>query len=153
MLNKLLPFGLVAAWVLLIFSLSSHDAQTSSQLSGGITQSLIDFIENIQPNFSERVDVDGFHGFIRSVAHFKLYFILGVWSVNALSAFFNDWFRLVVDATLFALVIAVFDEINQRSVPGRVMSMTDVFIDTLGALVGATLLVIVFMKVKKMNIT
>ncbi len=144
--NRILSIMLVMAWMALIFTLSSHDAEQSSELSSGVTDAIIRIIENLEPNIRERIDMTAFHGFIRSLAHFAIYFVLGIFSANMFSQFFRDWFRIAVDGALFTLVVATFDEIYQSTVPGRAMMLSDVFIDTLGGLLGVTLLVLMIFK-------
>jgi len=149
MSKKILPVVLVLSWVALIFSFSAQDATTSSDLSGGLVNGLIGFIEVFEPDFSQRFDVSRLHGFIRSAAHFSLYFVLGFYAANAVRTYFTDWFRVWVDAALFGLVIGVFDEMYQYTVPGRAMSMGDILIDFAGAICGAGAFVLLVYKLMK----
>jgi len=149
MVHKTAPFLLVVAWVALIVSFSAQPGSASGELSGGLTRTIIAFIEIFEPDFSDRFDMAVFHTFIRKSAHFFLYFFLGIWTMNALRTFFSDWFRLVTDATLFALIIAIGDEMLQRFVPGRVMAMNDILIDTAGALTGTLIFALIIFKVKR----
>lgn len=147
--NQGLSIGLVFVWIGLIFSFSSQDAQTSSALSGSFVESIVGAIEIFEPNFSDRFDTRVLHSFIRSSAHFFLFFFLGIFSLNALRIFFTDWFRLVVDATLFSMIIGITDEIYQSFIPGRAMMIEDIFIDTVGAFVGSVFLAFFIFKVQK----
>ncbi len=147
-LNKSLSIVLMVVWIALIFSFSSQEASESSAVSNTFLNGFINAIEFFEPDFSDRFDMSVFHGLIRGAAHFFLYFFLGVFSFNVFSIFFSDWFRLVVDATLFSMVVGIFDEIYQSFVPGRAMMIEDIFIDTVGALFGSVLMALVIFKGK-----
>ena len=73
---------------------------------------------------------------IRKFAHFIIYFLLGI---SASSMFFqfqtqkNKSFAL---AFIYCLVYAISDELHQYFVIGRSARVTDVFIDSAGALCG-----------------
>ena len=149
MKQRVLPFLLVLSWLALIFSFSAQDAATSSHLSGGIVGGLVGIIEILEPDFSLRFDVTRLHGFIRNAAHFSLYFVLGVYVANLMRTFFSDWFRVGVDASLFALVVGIFDEMYQYTVPGRAMSMGDILIDFAGAIAGVGLYILFVYKLIK----
>ncbi len=143
---KVLSITLVLSWIALIFSFSMQDAYVSSEVSKGFTKDIIRVIGFLSQDIALAIDLDTFHAMLRSFAHFILYFFLGLWVVSALKYYFNDWFRLLIDSTLFGLIIAIFDELYQSMVPGRVMSMNDIFIDTLGVLLGSILMVLVVFK-------
>jgi len=152
MMSKHLSKGMVFSWILLILSFSYQDGETSSELSTTFVDTLIGVIEVFEPNFQDRFDIASIHGLIRGLAHFSLYFVLGIFSAHMFHQHFKDWFRIGVDATLFALVIAIFDEMFQSFIPGRAMTLNDVFIDALGALIGAALYVFLTFKIFKDNL-
>lgn len=147
-LNKGLSFLLLFVWIGLIFSFSSQDASESSEMSNHFLNVFINVIEWFEPEFSDRFDMSVFHGIIRGLAHFFLYFFLGIFSFNVFHIFFKDWFRLVVDATLFSMVVGIFDEIYQSFVPGRALMMEDILIDTLGAFLGSSLIALIIFRGK-----
>jgi len=150
--NHGLKLLLLVVWIWVIFSFSSHDATVSSELSGSVLNTVVGLIEIFEPDFSNRFDLSGFHRFLRSGAHFYLYFFLGVFSFNAFHIFFKDWFRLSVDAILFSLVVGIFDEIYQSFIPGRAMMLEDILIDGLGAFFGVLLIALIQFKFKKPKI-
>ena len=51
-------------------------------------------------------------------------------------------------ALLLSIMYACYDEYRQLSVPGRSGSIKDVFIDSLGALTGITLIFIIILAIK-----
>jgi VanZ family protein len=77
---------------------------------------------------------------VRKCAHFIEYFILGI----LLFMGFKDINRLKQTfgiSLLLGVIYAATDEIHQYFIPGRAMSIKDVFIDSLGVLTGLCLLV------------
>ncbi len=147
--NQGVSIGLVFVWIGLIFSFSSQDAQTSSALPGSFVESIVGAIEIFEPNFSDRFDTRVLHSFIRSSAHFFLFFFLGIFSLNALRIFFTDWFRLVVDATLLALITSVALNLYGALYKNTMFSMSDIFINGLGALMGTIFLAFLLFKEQK----
>ncbi len=150
-MTKILPKALLISWVLLILSFSYQDGPTSSDMSSSFTGAIIRVIEVFEPDFQMRFDMDGFHSFVRGLAHFGLYLVLGVFAANMFHQHFSDWFRVGVDASLLALIVAIGDEMFQSTVPGRAMTMNDVFIDTLGAVFGVSFYLLVWFKVLKVK--
>lgn len=76
------------------------------------------------------------HQFLRKYAHFFIYFFLGMIVKNALSVSGIKGFNAFAIALGVCAFYAVTDEIHQIFVPGRRALVTDVLIDSAGALVG-----------------
>lgn len=121
----ILPLG----WMLLIFIFSHQPGNESAELSGGITQLILNLFGAVNIRLDETV----LHGMIRSIAHFTIFFILGqLWYITLR---FRD-----IPASRSALVsfaicfsYALFDEAHQYFVPGRACELKDVMMDSLGA--------------------
>lgn len=131
---------LVIAWMGTIFYLSHQPANTSSELSSGITQIVVGIIETIIP-FIE-IDLDVWHFLIRKSAHFIAYFLLGIFIVHALIVSRMQVFQSGLLAIIISLLYAISDEIHQLYIPGRSGEVRDVIIDTLGASTGVLLFVL-----------
>jgi VanZ family protein len=65
--------------------------------------------------------------------------MLGILVVNALTASGVKGFKGIVIAFLICVLYAVSDEVHQLYVPGRGCQITDVLIDSGGALAGISL--------------
>lgn len=85
--------------------------------------------------------------FVRKLAHFSIYMLLGACSYSAL--LFSDvkkgskWLTSLAVCAMYASL----DEIHQYFIPGRSMRITDVMIDSAGALAGiiaVRLIIIIF---------
>lgn len=122
-------------WLILIFSLSHQDGDTSSQLSNWVV-SILEFL-HIDPETLRQPFVKTL---VRKAAHMTEYFIL-----------FLLFFRLIktqkplktslISSFLFTVAYAASDEFHQVFIPGRVGTILDVGIDSLGALIALFLCV------------
>ena len=85
--------------------------------------------------------------FIRKFAHLFVFFIFGLLIVRAL---FNKMDRSLLASILSLLLVIIyagFDELHQMYTGGRTPLLTDVYIDTIGGLIG----IITYMFVIKRN--
>ena len=127
MKNKL-NIILVLIWMLLIFLMSSYNANMSSEQSGVI----VNFIANIlNINNLELLSL-----IIRKLAHYTEYLILGLLLVNLLKDYHNKYLLI---SLIICILYATSDEIHQLFVPGRSCQFLDILIDTLGSITGTYL--------------
>ena len=126
----------------MIFSLSSQNADESSETSGSLIASLA---EIFYPDFDgltgeEQEQVIGSFQFIaRKTAHFSIYGVLGFLSFLTFVSYRR--LRLISRLSLSAavcLAYAISDEIHQLFVAGRSCELRDVCIDFCGALLAIT---------------
>ena len=146
-MKKFLVFMLVVCSIGGMYYFSSQDAQ----VSGSQSQLVVRFIDKIrdkvtlqdeklikiQTKIYEKLKGFGSKSYIvRKMAHFSIY---------ALTK------KLILSssiALLLSIMYACYDEYRQLSVPGRSGSIKDVFIDSLGALTGITLIFIIILAIK-----
>lgn len=133
-LNKIIKIILLILWMILIFLLSNQTGAESSGLSDGIiSKTICKFVTNCNPEVYSFI--------VRKMAHFALYFILGIFSqIN----FKNDR-EGVINAILLCTIYAIFDEIHQMFVGNRSGEVRDIIIDSLGSLFG----ILIFYKLRK----
>lgn len=128
--------------MVMIFLFSSQPATKSNELSTGFTRVLIEILGKILPVEIETStiikSVGQLNHYIRKFAHFSVYLVLGilVWRALTNSKYKNKKF---ITALIICVIYAATDELHQLFVPGRGGQLKDVFIDSLGALVGITL--------------
>ncbi len=126
----------------MIFLFSAQPATKSNELSTGFTRVLIEILGKILPVEIETStiikSVGQLNHYIRKFAHFSVYLVLGilVWRALTKSKYKNKKF---ITALIICVIYAATDELHQLFVPGRGGQLKDVFIDSLGALVGITL--------------
>ncbi len=130
---------LTIIWMVVIFSFSAKDADESGRASNtvGLTIGRI-FVtefekmpEDMQLAFAEKVDYP-----IRKTAHALEYMVLGLLITG--SIYSSRLSRIVVFLISWALttLYATSDEFHQLFVPGRSGEIRDVCIDSVGAIAG-----------------
>ncbi len=135
-LKIILNYVALISWMLLIFWFSSQGGIDSSQLSDGILMRLVHFIEKMTGDvLNNKTLLDLFAFLIRKLAHFTLYFVLGILWMRVLKEHSISIPRQMIYAMLFCLVYACSDEIHQLFVEGRSGQVRDVCIDFIGCCV------------------
>lgn len=129
---------LVILYILFIFSNSLQNGNSSGNLSAEITHYVMKLIQSR----NIIIPFDLLHHFIRKLAHFSEYWILGVLTVIALhhKPLFHPSF---LNFILFLIAPPCMDEGIQHFVPGRYGCFSDVCIDMSGFLCGALFLYII----------
>ena len=130
---------LTLLWMGFIFLMSAQTGETSAELSGSITETIVSIITPDYDSLSESEQmalVDGWHTVVRKTAHFCEYAVLGVllfysFLYSSLSMRYAALF-----AVLVAVLYAAGDEWHQSFVDCRGPSLADVGIDSLGAVFG-----------------
>lgn len=130
---KQIAWMAVACWMGFIFLLSHQPAHVSNELSQGIAKSIA---ENVDLATNEDFDLGNFNHMIRKNAHFFLYFILGNIVVFTLQKVGVRGMKGILLAIVICVCFAITDEWHQLFVPGRGAQISDVVIDSCGAIVG-----------------
>mgnify|MGYP003939114351 FL=1 len=126
--------------MMLIFFLSAQSAVESSALSTKVTELILGLINRVVPAFSSSMtDYAYLNRVIRKLAHFLLYLVLGLLTTRALRKNGITGMKPLVLAVIICALYAVTDELHQMFVPGRSSQISDVILDTVGGLAGATL--------------
>ncbi len=118
------------SWVLvvicmgIIFSLSAQNGEESTKLSHSFVMA-----------FFERLGLTIDEGFLRSCAHCLEFMGLSVLIFNAVYATFETKLTPVF-AFVGTVLYAVTDEIHQIFVPDRAFQLSDILVDSTGALIG-----------------
>lgn len=132
MKNKrvIIDWGLLIAWMLLIFLMSNQQGEVSSKQSDLVIKvfSLIG------------IDLNSYLGavatfIVRKAAHFTEYFILYCFSIRVLKQYIEIK-RARIYCLFIVLGYAITDEVHQYFVPGREMALRDVLIDFSGGVFG-----------------
>ena len=127
-------WGLVIVWMSGIFLLSHQRASESSELSRIITKLLYSVAYRIFPQID--FDFTTLSFIVRKAAHFIAYLILGCLVMNGFIDKKIPATKWLGWALVVCVLYAVSDEIHQLYVPGRAGQVRDVFIDSVGALMG-----------------
>ena len=132
---------LIIIWMIIIFMFSNQSATQSSKLSDSLIDNTIVKVYEIfngKVNKEQRAKIiDNYSYFIRKLAHFTLYFILGILCFT----FFKDFTKhYVIYSIMVCFLYAVSDEIHQMFSIERGPGVIDVLIDTLGSLASIIIL-------------
>lgn len=142
----------------IIFSFSNKVADYSSEQSGRIVKfisEIIPGIKNMQEPEKTIFIEETLTTIVRKTAHFSIYTLLGVLSMNFALTFETKEYKKAIIVFLFCIFYAITDEIHQFFILGRSCELRDVCIDSLGALTGIVLTVIVtklYRKIKENKI-
>lgn len=93
-----------------------------------------------------------FKSFVRKTAHFFIFCGLGFLALCTLRSYYGKpHIRVYVSAWLFCVFCAVCDEFHQLFVPGRGAQLSDVCLDSAGALVGVLLVFLLLLLRKSLR--
>ncbi len=115
---------LVTVCMGIIFYLSAQNGEESSELSSSFVTAILEYL---------KISVD--EGLLRSFAHMLEFTGFAVLLFNAV---YSTWNLKITPAIAFAgtVAYAITDEIHQIFVPGRAFQLTDILVDSAGALIG-----------------
>ena len=128
---------LLVLWMGFIFSMSSENAEKSSNTSGQTIRVVLSAV----PGFEEQPEevkvniIEKLQFIVRKSAHFIGYMILGILA-SGLILYYGNINKKYPLAFLICVIYAISDEIHQLFVPGRSGQVRDVLIDSAGSLLG-----------------
>ncbi len=126
---------LVILWMIVIFMFSNQPADESSNPSNGfINNTIIRIYEVFNDNLTEgekEYILEKYSMPIRKLAHFTVYFILGILVYICLKDYNVN--RIIIYSLMVCFIYACTDEIHQYFIVGRYCSIIDVVIDTMGS--------------------
>lgn len=123
---------ILISWILvlicmgIIFSLSAQIAEDSQELSDSLISSLFKLL-----------GIELKSGFVRTMAHMLEFLGLSLLVFNAVYSTWNLKLTPII-AFIGTSFYAITDEIHQIFVPGRAFQISDILVDSTGALIGVT---------------
>jgi len=136
----------VILWMVLIFSLSAQPASESSSLSGQTIRKVAEFtipnFNNISHEQQTSIIADLQHT-ARKTAHMLIYLALGALCTSVLSQYALKIKMRLIGAIAICAGYAITDELHQLFVKGRSAQISDVCIDSCGAMIGIILVMLV----------
>lgn len=132
--------------MVIIFLFSTESGEISADRSSSLKTALLNLLSPVLPD----IIIDFLNAHIRQLAHFTLYFALGLTSSIAI----REWYILhsskkALTLCTYAIALgicvlyAISDELHQYFVPGRSCRIIDIAIDTSGALLSNTLVYVI----------
>lgn len=142
-MKKIIYLILIILWMFLIFSLSNQKANESSKLSDSFIYKTICktykiFHSNVSDQKLDEIVCD-YTVIVRKLAHFTIYFILGILVLLFIKEFKIEFKYTFIIPILICFIYAISDETHQLFVEGRSGELRDIIIDTLGSFLGITL--------------
>ena len=129
-----------------IFLFSADNADESGNKSDFVTKLVLRiFIPSFREMGEDEQEalVNKYSFFIRKAAHFSEYALLGFLAAGTAISGGSKKGRGALYASLFSFLYAVSDELHQKFVGGRYPSPVDVAIDTVGAVFGVAVFLLV----------
>ncbi|MEK3885278.1 VanZ family protein [Paenibacillus sp. PL2-23] len=133
-MRKWMYGAVVLLWMAVIISFSHQTATSSNELSYGVTERLVAFVELLVP--SVELNAVELHHMVRKNAHFLIYLVLGILVMGTLTKLGMKGLRCAAVTLLLCVLFAVSDEVHQLFVIGRGAQVQDVLIDSAGAVIG-----------------
>jgi len=150
-MKKVIKLILLIVVMVFIFCMSSEDAGQSTVTSDGFIHQLFKLFPFIK-ELSYRYSYDEYVSFIRELAHFTEFFVLGFFAYLNFTEYRKNF--IVLTSSIFSITYAISDEIHQLFTPGRVFDIQDILVDSLGAISGvflALLVVSIVRRIKRNN--
>lgn len=134
----------------MIFKFSELSGLKSTKQSRGLTYNILKGLDGNKLSEKELEKLTKkVNPIVRKVAHFSIYMILAIFTymfienLNIKSKSEKERLRKnILYTCIFCIIYAIFDEIHQIYVPGRTGKPIDVIIDTLGACMGITIILL-----------
>lgn len=130
---------LVVACMGVIFYMSSQPATVSQKTSDSLLSKIIDVL-----------GIELSSRFIRKLAHATEFCVLSILLANAINITFKTKHTWIL-ALGTTIIYGISDEIHQIFVEGRACQLTDMLIDSLGAIAGIIIWLIIFTIIKSNN--
>lgn len=152
---KVVKICFLVLWMALIFSFSNQIDVDSSKVSDGfIDRTVVKIYKIFNENITKEKESEIIEKYtypIRKLAHYTLYFILGILSFLVVKDYSINK-KLIIYSLLICFLYACSDEFHQLFVIGRSASIKDVMIDTFGSLCGISILYVFNKKISKKSI-
>lgn len=137
--------ALVMVFILLlvVFGFSAQGGAESTSLSRKATRVICRVIftgfEDMT-SYEQSFIVKELNYFVRKLAHFVVYMLIGLCSYYSVGVFLENLRRKALFTCGLCLVCAAADELHQYFVPGRDAKISDILLDLLGAVIGMAIL-------------
>lgn len=127
---------------IIIFNFSSQNSEKSNETSGVIVNKVVDSVAKVNKKVKKEELEDQVSFWVRKLAHFSIYTLLGIFLINEANTFEITKKRKIIICILFGALYAISDEFHQGFVGGRSPEIRDVCIDTCGIIFGIILVII-----------
>lgn len=141
-MKKVLWTSALIIWMIVIFLFSNQNGEKSQKTSDGLIKTVVSVVYQISnqdlPKEKEEELIQDTSLIVRKLAHFSVYFILGIISYFTLKS--HQVQNIVFYSILICVLYACSDEIHQLFSAGRSGKILDVLIDATGSTLGIYIL-------------
>ena len=123
-----------------IFLLSNQSSKDSNKISKYIVNKGVVLYTEVTKKQIDNKMIDRLNYYVRKVAHFTEYFILGIFIYLLFNSF--DSSNRLLYSLILCFVFALIDELHQKLTGYRDPRMMDVLIDTIGSATAFLVLII-----------
>ena len=123
-----------------IFYFSHQPAKKSSKTSHTIAKKIVNTVSKNKTQKEKKKLEKKVNDTLRTLAHFSLYFILGLFLMSAMIMSFGhkkSFVYLFVLTMILILMYALSDEYHQSFIPGRTAQAVDIAVDFAGGLLSS----------------
>ena len=142
--KRIIYTTLTIIWIIFIFSFSLQPGDVSGELSSGFGKWLMENVLFGLKGWFESLSTDELemlHTILRKCAHFSEFFVLGILMLQTIRQW--GFSRVMLTSLLVCMAVASVDETIQLFVEARSGQVSDVLLDSAGALVGITLILLI----------
>lgn len=127
-----------------IFCFSHQEASTSQATSESFTKKALSVSKSFNklPEIKQTEIVENVQFSVRKAAHFSIYVALGISLLSAMLLTFKKR-RLWLYSLIICVLYAISDEMHQLFISGRSCRVGDMFIDSMGAISGILIVLII----------
>ena len=151
-IKKYLLLLLIILCITFIFSNSFMNADQSIEESSRVVKAIEKAVNTLcKGNTPEKVTLffdTRFNDFLRDIAHFLEFLILGILTILYSNRFKSTVLRKASLVLLFCIAIALIDETIQFFSPGRAFELSDLALDGSGSIIGGILILLLY-KIKE----
>lgn len=142
---------MVFATMMTIFYFSHQPAKKSSKTSNSIAKKIVNTVSKNKPPKEKKKIEKKVNDSLRTLAHFSLYFLLGLFLMSAMIMSFGhkkSFVYLFVLTLILILMYALSDEYHQSFIPGRSAQFVDIVVDFSGGLLASGIVCLVDKKIR-----
>jgi VanZ family protein len=152
-IKKILNIILLIIVIFTIFMFSNQNSKDSGKISKDFGVQVVTTIDNItntkiEGNKSKEQYVKKNLYFIRKFAHISEYIILSIVLLGLISYYKKIDIKWLIISIVICIIFASIDEFHQLFISGRTGKVIDVFIDTIGIIIGSLIYYIVYINGK-----
>lgn len=149
---KVVKICFLVLWMALIFAFSNQkDIESSNVSDGFIDRTVVKIYKIFNENITKEKEneiIEKYTYPIRKLAHYTLYFILGILSFLVVKDYSINK-KLIIYSLLICFLYACSDEFHQLFIIGRSARVLDVLIDTFGSYCSISIFYIFNKKISK----